>query len=111
MKVKDLHKLNGSYDIVDDLTGDLEIGVELNGKEFLTDYGKEVFADVLELECEIRKLKFSFGVVERIVVKVDDDDDDDEDEIPLKVQKLIDLFVGFAGFVDEKTYNLWFVSE
>lgn len=98
MKVKDLIEQEIDIDVYDDVCE--ELGIAFCGPLYLTEQGKEKFADVLDYEIQIGN--------ECAIVCIDDA----EDKVwknRLKLAK--EFFYAAAGYCDDDDWNVWFSDE
>ena len=98
MKVRDFIKMETDIDVYDDVTE--ELGIAFCGPCYLSEAGKNRFAEVLDYDIVIQD--------DCAVVCIDDT----EDKVwkhKLKVAK--DFFESAAGYCDADDYDRWFSDE
>ena len=103
MKFKDLMREEIDIDIYDDY--DERCGMALCGPVKLTEAGKAVYGDLLDLECKIYGHKGPLGY--HAVVNTDDDV---YDEAERKTQLLLQFLLSAAGYIPDAQYKEWFLE-
>ena len=102
MLVRDFIKKEIDIDVYDDVCE--ELGIAFCGPLFLTEEGKEHFAEVLDFEITI-----IYGYdFDNAVVSVDDIDDK---VWKRKLRKAQEFFESAAGYCSESNFNKWIKDE
>lgn len=112
MKIKDLKALNGCWDVYGNIADEIAVAFENDGKEWLSDEGKEHFKDVLEIGVEIYK-DIIFIKTDEVIPSAEADkyEWDGYESYHPTAQKLSDLFWGYAGYCSEEDYAKWFIEN
>ena len=101
MKIKELLGMNIDVDVCDNVCEELSIA--FIGPVYLTEAGKQKFADVLEFDVH-------FGEDEESDIVTVDVDDKDEAVFERKLASAKKLFDSAAGWCTMDEWNEWFID-
>lgn len=102
MKIKELLGMDIDVDVVDNVCE--ELGIAFIGPVYLTEAGKQKFADVLEFDVY-------FGEDEESDIVTVDVDDEDETVFERKLAMAKKLFESAAGWCTMDEWNEWFIDN
>lgn len=109
MKIKDLHSLDGSWDVYGNIADEVGIAFVNEGHEWLTEDGRKHFKDVLELNVRVTN-KLIMVDTESALSKddIDNFEFNSYESYPDLVKLLSDLFWSYAGYCSPENWDKWF---